>query len=46
MPHSRWYKTVDFQQWNTQDEKNFESLSLITLSLKISIGLVRITPAE
>jgi hypothetical protein len=45
MPHSCWYKTVDFRQWNIQDDKNFGSLSLIILWLKNSVGLVRITPA-
>lgn len=27
MPHSCWYKTADFRQWNIQDDKNFGSLS-------------------
>jgi hypothetical protein len=37
MPHSCWYKTVDFRQWNIQNDKNFGSLSLIILWLKISV---------
>lgn len=45
MPHRYCYKTVDFRQWNIQDDKNFGSLSLTILGLKISIGLVRTTPA-